>query len=80
VAESTSGAQALEASMNCPNCNHGMIRLSARSFSCTPCRQTVRVYPVAQHRFLRSIELDDDAILPLAGEARAVPSGHQISA
>jgi len=37
-----------------------MIQLDERSFSCVPCRQTVRVYAVERHRYLRSIEPDHD--------------------
>jgi hypothetical protein len=55
-----------------------MTRLSERSFSCAPCRQTVRVYPVAEHKYLHSIAIERDDASPPADEARA--ADHQISA
>jgi hypothetical protein len=58
--------------LRCPACSHPMQQQRSRLFVCTPCRQTIMTFEVAEHQYLSSQTAFAVAFRPLTGKLQAI--------
>jgi hypothetical protein len=54
TASNAATADRSELPLGCPACSHPMQQQRSRLFVCTPCRQTIMTFEVAEHQYLSS--------------------------